>query len=75
MAQKQADIDIGRRAYEEAMRLFDNPRTLRLRIGIGKSTVYQWKDGRSPGGLALARLHYAGADVLYILTGKKSKVG
>lgn len=75
MAQKQADIEIGHRAYEEAIRLFNTPGTVNRRIGIGKSTVHEWKEGQAPGGLALARLHYAGADVLYILTGKKSKVG
>ena len=68
----KGDIEIGSRAYEEAMRLFDSPRELEARIGISKSTVYNWQDGVSPGGLALARLHYSGADVLYILTGRRT---
>jgi hypothetical protein len=33
-----------------------------------------WKEGGCPGAFYLAKLHYAGADVLYILTGNKSKV-
>ena len=73
MSQKKADISIGMRAYEEAMRISDGPEMLLRKNGIAKNTLYMWRDGSAPGGLHLAKLHYAGADVLYILTGKRSK--
>jgi hypothetical protein len=75
MAGKKGDLEIGRRAFQEAMRLFQTPKKARERIGVRKSTLFAWGEGVIPGGLYLAKLHYAGADVLYILTGKKSKVG
>jgi hypothetical protein len=72
MAKTKGDIEIGRRAYEEVVRLFDVPSTAKQRIGITRNVLYGWRDGIVPGALWLAKLHYAGADVIYILTGRKT---
>lgn len=74
MSTIKADIEIGRRAFAELMRIFKTPKKAIERTGISKSTMYKWSEGSTPNGLGLLRLHYAGADVLYILTGKKTKV-
>lgn len=66
------DIEIGQRAAAEALRLYKMPAEAARRLRIGKTTFYSWKDGTAPGALHLAKLHYAGADVIYILTGKRS---
>jgi hypothetical protein len=75
MAKKKADIDIGRRAFEEVQRIFPTQKEAARRLGVDRKMVNYWFHGGTPNGLVLARLHYARADVLYILTGKKSKAG
>ena len=73
MAQKKGDIEIGKRMVEELNRLFDTPKQAYTRMGCCKSVLYDWeKEGKTPGGLHLARLHYCGGDVIYVLTGKRS---
>lgn len=73
MSTMKADIEIGQRAFAELMRIFKTPKKAIMRTGISKSTLYKWKEGYTPNGLGLLRMHYAGADVIYILTGKRSK--
>ena len=68
----KGDIEIGYRAYEEAIRIFGAPYKAYQTKAFSKNTLYAWRDGITPGGLQLAKLHYAGADVIYILTGKRS---
>ena len=73
MARNKCDIEIGRRAFEEVKRLFPDVKNGIDRMRMSKNAVYGWKDGATPGALMLARLHYAGADVIYILTGKRTE--
>ena len=75
MPKKQTDIEIGHRAYEEAIRVFVKPRFAYKTCGLNRQTLYNWKDGNSPSALFLSKLHYAGADVMYILTGQRREAG
>lgn len=74
MSKEKGDIKIGQRAFEEIQRLFPTVIIASSRSGCSKQAIYAWRDGNTPDGLNLARLHYAGADVIYILTGKRTGV-
>lgn len=76
MGQKKGDIDIGIRAAEEVRRIFPTVAEATRRMGVGRKIVYSWgQGGNVPGGFYLAKLHYAGADVIYILTGQRTMDG
>jgi hypothetical protein len=67
---KRAQIEIGERAFEETFRLFDRMKDAANAIGVGNNaTIYGWMRGDAPSAKYLQRLHYLGADVIYILTG------
>lgn len=68
---KIADISIGHRAYSEVLRLFPKMKDAELVIGCKDYTIYKWRSGVSPSAIYLARLFELGADVIWILTGKK----
>ena len=72
MKRWKGDIYIGYRAYEEVLRIF--PRTIDAMRGLGirRENLYAWGRGVCPSAKYLARLHKAGADVIWILTGEKS---
>jgi hypothetical protein len=66
----RADIEIGKRASEEVLRLFPSVMEARRRLGMNsKQLLYDWGRGSAPSAKYLQRLHYCGADVVYILTG------
>lgn len=75
---KKAPIEIGKRTYEEFYRIFEPDkhgnmkRAVRV-IGCNRKTPYEWRDGSAPDAIYLSRLCELGADVLYILTGRKEK--
>lgn len=65
-----AEIGIGRRAYEEVARIWGKDVDARSALGMkSRQLLYDWMEGVSPSAKYLQRLHYAGADVIYILTG------
>lgn len=72
---KNTNPGIGYRAYSEALRLFQTAKEAAKVIGCGKNVVYSWMNGTSPSAMHLARLYFLGADVIWILTGKKNKEG
>lgn len=74
---RKADIEIGRRAVEECYRLFPgrSDSWISRRIGSNRKTLWGWRDGGAPNPLYLQRLHYLGADVIYILTGETKHDG
>lgn len=74
MPREKGDIEIGRRAHEEVLRIFPTQREAAARLGAERKRFNSWLHGYTPGANILAKLHYAGADVLYILTGKRSDV-
>lgn len=64
------EISIGQRAYEEVIRIFGKQVDARSVLGMkSRQLLYDWMDGVSPSAKYLQRLHYVGADVIYILTG------
>lgn len=63
-------IEIGHRAFEEVSRLFESMKEARQMIGTNsRKLIYDWMEGVAPSAKYLQRLHYLGADVIYILTG------
>lgn len=68
---KTADIGIGYRAAAEVRRLFPKKKHAIIAIGCGKNVLYEWSCGIAPSAIYLARLHDLGADVIWILTGKR----
>lgn len=67
-------IEIGQRAFEEVHRIFEKDVDARRVLGIKSiRLMYDWMDGVAPSAKYLKRLHYCGADVIYILTGVRSK--
>jgi hypothetical protein len=75
---KKAPIEIGCRAYEEFCRISNLDRYGNMKravrvIGCDRKTPYQWRDGVAPNTLYLAKLCELGADVRYILTGRRTE--
>ena len=67
-------IEIGKRAYEEVHRIFGKNVDARSVLGMkSKQLLYDWSQGCAPSAKYLQRLHYCGADVIYILTGMRRK--
>lgn len=63
-------IEIGQRAYEEVQRIFKSDAEAKRTLGISSNLLLQdWRCGVAPSAKYLQRLHYCGADVIYILTG------
>lgn len=75
MPKHLADREIGKRAVEELYRLFPtlSEATISKRLGLDRKSFWKWKCGTTPGGYALAVLCYAGCDIKYILTGRRTK--
>ena len=74
MSKRKAPLEIGYRAYKELCRVcplneFGKTET----VGCDRKTMYDWKNGGAPDALFLQRLHYMGADVIYILTGRRTE--
>ncbi len=68
---KKGDIEIGFRAYSEVLRLFPKLKDAVRILGVQHANLYAWNEGVCPSARSLARLHKAGADVIWILTGRK----
>lgn len=66
--------EMGTRAAELLLKA-DKPLNKQLReLGLGKNLLYGWSDGVcAPSAFALRAMALAGYDVMYILTGKRSK--
>lgn len=68
---KRPDVGIGYRAAAEVKRIFPKKKHALIAIGCGKNTLNEWGYGVAPSAIYLARLHELGADVIWILTGKR----
>ena len=68
----KGDIEIGHRAHEEVLRLFKRSVDAERAIGMRHDNINSWLKGVCPSAKYLQKLHNAGADVIYILTGKRS---
>ena len=65
-------IEIGQRAFEEVHRIFAKDVDARIALGMkSHQIIYDWMEGGAPSAKYLQRLHYFGADVIYILTGMR----
>lgn len=73
MRQLKGDINIGYRAYTEALRIFPRMKDAMSALGCRENNIYKWGEGICPSAKFLARLHKAGADVIWILTGERSR--
>ena len=71
MAMQKGDIEIGHRMVDELVRLFGTKAEAVRRFPCERHCIDRWQDGGTPGGYMLARLHYCGGDVMYVLTGKR----
>lgn len=80
MPRRKARLEIGYRAFEELERLYDvkkygNKLLVSKIIGCGKNSIDGWENGVAPDAIHLQRMHEIGADVIYILTGRRSEDG
>ena len=73
MAMLKGDITIGHRAYEEVLRLFPRMKDAAAALGCKDNNIYKWGEGICPSAKFLARMIEVGADVYYILTGRRSR--
>jgi hypothetical protein len=69
--QWKGESEIGFRAYTEILRIFPGTTEAVRALGIRSNNLYLWKDGVCPSAKYLARLLKAGADIEYILIGRK----
>jgi len=44
-----------------------------IALGCGNHTINEWRNGVAPSAANLQRLHELGADVIWILTGRRAK--
>lgn len=69
-----AQIEIGKRAFEEVLRIVPSLKDAKNLLGMkSNQLLYDWMSGCAPSAKYLQRLHYLGADVIYILTGTRGK--
>ncbi len=68
-----ADINIGIRAAQEIYRLYPKKKQAMQALGCADNTIYSWENGIAPSAYFLQRMHELGADVIWILTGRKEK--
>lgn len=71
---RKADPNIGYRTVEEIDRIFPNRKTAEQALNICNPAIRTWSEGNAPSTCYLQALLAHGADVLYILTGKRSGV-
>lgn len=71
MAKPKGDIEIGHRMIEELVRIYGTKANAIRQFHVNRNAIDRWRDGATPGGYVLAKLHYRGGDVIYVLTGKR----
>lgn len=68
------DAVITKRVAEELFRLPGTNREIARKIGCHPDTIVAWETGRiTPNAHSLAAMHRVGCDVMYILTGERTK--
>lgn len=72
MSKHKSDISIGQRCTEFIISLHPEIKRACALIGINRHRFYEWKNGQStPSAYHLQALAYHGADVYYLLTGRR----
>lgn len=74
MPKRKGELGIGIRAVEELHRVFPNltEACIVQNLGFERKSFWIWKNGCTPSRFALQRMCFAGCDVNYILTGRRS---
>lgn len=73
MPKRKADVRIGYRAAEEALRLSDySVAHAAVLLGGERKLVYTWADGCAPTAIFMQRLYEMGTDIPYILSGRRT---
>lgn len=68
------DPGIPRRAAEELYKLPGTNREIAQRIGCNPNSITDWEVGRTiPSAYYLKRMYEIGCDVIYILTGERTR--
>ena len=70
---RKADTRIGIRAYIAIHNLFPDETDPQIakRLGCRRQTIHMWSQGEAPSGIFLQRLAFLGADIDWILTGRR----
>ena len=72
---KRKDTVMTDRLIEELLRLPESNKDIATRIGCSRRIISDWLAGRhAPSIFHLKGMHFAGMDVLYIITGKRYKI-
>ena len=70
------DFDMYDRLIEEISRISKNQSELARKIGASRNLVYVWLNNYTiPSPYYLARLYEQGMDVIYVLTGERTRGG
>ena len=73
MSKRKADVRIGYRAAEEALKLSGySVAHAAVLLGGERKLVYSWAEGNAPTAIFMQRLLELGADVTYILSGRRA---
>jgi transcriptional regulator with XRE-family HTH domain len=66
-------LEIGKRAYAAVHQLFPDKTCQQIAelIGCRKQAIYWWSQGETPSGIYLQRICELGADIDWILTGRR----
>lgn len=65
--------EIGQRAYDEALRVYETPKAAAYCLHIAPKTVYGWRHKcNTPNARTLADMMRGGCDMRYILIGRRS---
>ena len=73
MACKKGEYDIGVRAYEEVKARYGTIVKAMAELKISRKAIQYWNLGATPTGYCLQRLAEEHFDIVYILTGKRTK--
>ena len=70
---RKGDVNIGRRAYIAVHNLFPdmNDPQIAEQVGCRRQAIHMWSQGETPSGIFLQRLAWLGADIDWILTGRR----
>lgn len=68
------DPSIGKRAYQEVLRLFPTMNDAFEALECSNYPLYNWAKGAAQSAVYLAKLLEFGADIHWILTGKRTPV-
>lgn len=67
------DYDISQRVIEELLKLGSTAQEIAPKVKCTPQLVWHYLNGGIPGTIIMKRLHKAGCDILYIITGEVSR--